>query len=198
MAATIRLSQQHSCSFDHLVGEREQHRRDFEAERVAKRRFHSSLPACLSLRARQVPQLAEECFGIFQRCCVRTLDEPPINRLQEGIGFQVFALVAPMLGEGGRGAQLPPTGLLLLSNRQRLGAVQPPPPLSGPASRGSCPADDGVPLQKTSRLFCLLFELPRLVNQGQPQTGRGWRGQRQNGPDKAYDDSRYWRARSLL
>src|SRR5262249_52187895 len=29
-------------------------------------------------------------------------------------------LVAPMLGEGGRGAQLPPMGLLLLSNRQRL------------------------------------------------------------------------------
>src|SRR5262249_58006183 len=98
-------------SFDHLVGEREQHRRDFEAERVAKRRFHSSLPACLSLRARQVPQLAEECFGIFQRSCVETLDEPPINRLQKGIGLQAFALVAPMLGEGGRGAQLPPTGL---------------------------------------------------------------------------------------
>src|SRR5262245_60399471 len=75
-------------------------------------------PACLILRAGQVSQLAEECFGIFQRCCVETLDEPPINRLQEGIGLQAFALVAPMLGEGGRGAQLPPTRLLLLCNRQ--------------------------------------------------------------------------------
>src|SRR5262245_43432422 len=32
MAATIRLSQQHSCSFDHLVGGREQRRRYREAE----------------------------------------------------------------------------------------------------------------------------------------------------------------------
>src|SRR5262245_4780617 len=32
MAATIRLSQQHSCSFDHLVGEREQPIRHVETE----------------------------------------------------------------------------------------------------------------------------------------------------------------------
>ena len=34
MAAAIRLSQQHSCSFDHLVGAGEQRRRHVEAERL--------------------------------------------------------------------------------------------------------------------------------------------------------------------
>src|SRR5215475_8739007 len=34
MAAAIRLSQQHSCSFDHLVGEREQIVGDVDAERL--------------------------------------------------------------------------------------------------------------------------------------------------------------------
>ena len=34
MAAAIRLSQQHSCSLDHLVGEREQPVRNLEAERL--------------------------------------------------------------------------------------------------------------------------------------------------------------------
>src|SRR6516165_5965136 len=34
MAAAIRLSQQHSCSLDHLVGEREHRRRNVEAERL--------------------------------------------------------------------------------------------------------------------------------------------------------------------
>src|SRR5262245_6697965 len=34
MAATIRLSQQHSCSFDHLVGAGEQWQRDCYAKRL--------------------------------------------------------------------------------------------------------------------------------------------------------------------
>src|SRR5215471_835279 len=34
MAAAIRLSQQHSCSFDHLLGDREHARRDGEPERL--------------------------------------------------------------------------------------------------------------------------------------------------------------------
>src|SRR5262249_5590604 len=34
MAAAIRLSQQHSCSFNHLVGAHEHAERDFEAERL--------------------------------------------------------------------------------------------------------------------------------------------------------------------
>src|SRR5499425_3487811 len=51
-------------------------------------------------------------------------------------------------------------------------SVQPPPHLSYPASRRSRPADDAVQLQKTSRLFYLLFELPRRANRGQPPAGR--------------------------
>src|SRR6516164_6951889 len=35
MAAAIRLSQQHSCSFDHLVGEREQPVGQIEAKRLS-------------------------------------------------------------------------------------------------------------------------------------------------------------------
>jgi hypothetical protein len=34
MAAAIHLSQQHSCSFDHLIGAGEQRRGDFEAQRL--------------------------------------------------------------------------------------------------------------------------------------------------------------------
>jgi hypothetical protein len=81
---------------------------------------HSSPPACLSLRAWQVPQLVQERFGIFQICCIETLDEPPINRLQEGTGLYVSAFLVPMLCEASGGAQLPPTGLLLPRNRQCL------------------------------------------------------------------------------
>src|SRR6516162_7888353 len=62
-------------------------------------------------------------------------------------------------------------------------AVQPPPRLSCPALRGSRPAGDTVPLQKTSRLFRLLFELPRRANRGQPPAGRGSRGQMRDGQD---------------
>ena len=122
-------------------------------------------------------------FGIFQIWCVETFDEPAVNWLQEGIGLYVSALIVPMLREAGSGPQLPPTGLLLLCNRQC-------PPQSSlrltfltQASTASCPAGDTVQLQKTSRLLFLLFELPRLTNQGQPQAGRGSRGQRRHGKD---------------
>src|SRR6516164_3198572 len=37
MAAAIRLSQQHSCSFNHLVGQRHQRGWNFEAEPVSRR-----------------------------------------------------------------------------------------------------------------------------------------------------------------
>src|SRR6516162_7600159 len=36
MAATIRLSQQHSCSLDHLVGARDERRRYVKAERLCR------------------------------------------------------------------------------------------------------------------------------------------------------------------
>jgi hypothetical protein len=44
----------------------EQLRRDFEAKCVAKRRFPSSPPACLSLRTRQVPQLPRSALASFK------------------------------------------------------------------------------------------------------------------------------------
>src|SRR5262249_29547253 len=43
MAAAIRLSQQHSCSFDHLVGEREQSVRNLEAKRLRGREIDDQL-----------------------------------------------------------------------------------------------------------------------------------------------------------
>ena len=67
---------------------------------------------CLSSSRSALASLNDDVAG--------TLDEPIVNRLQEGTGLKVFALVVPILGEAGGGAQLPPTGLLLLSNRQRL------------------------------------------------------------------------------
>src|SRR5215471_16006483 len=62
-------------------------------------------------------------------------------------------------------------------------AVQPRPQLSCPASRGSRPADDAVQLQKAFRLLLPLFELPHRANRGQPQAGRGSRGQMRDGQD---------------
>src|SRR5262249_4903235 len=64
------------------------------------------------------PQLGEERFGFFQISRIEAFDEPAGNRLQEGMGLWGFALVVPMLSEGGGSAQLPPTGLLLLRDRQ--------------------------------------------------------------------------------
>src|SRR4029453_5051979 len=43
MAAAIRLSQQHSCSFDHLVGEAEQRERDSEAEGIGSLEIYDQL-----------------------------------------------------------------------------------------------------------------------------------------------------------
>jgi hypothetical protein len=43
MAAAIRLNEQHSCSFDHLVGAGEQRRRNVEAERFRGRQVHDEI-----------------------------------------------------------------------------------------------------------------------------------------------------------
>jgi hypothetical protein len=43
MAAAIRLNEQHSCSFDHLVGARQQRSGDFEAERLGGRKIDDEI-----------------------------------------------------------------------------------------------------------------------------------------------------------
>src|SRR5215813_10364776 len=46
MAAAIRLSQQHSCSFDHLVGGRKQRRWNGETERSGSRDVDDEIELC--------------------------------------------------------------------------------------------------------------------------------------------------------
>jgi len=53
MATEIRLSQQHSCSFDHLVGAAEQCQRDCDAERLCCFEIYDQLDL-RSLHDRQV------------------------------------------------------------------------------------------------------------------------------------------------
>ena len=53
MAAAIRLSQQHSCSLDHLVGDGRQTGRDLEAERFRGFEIDHELEFC-GLHHRQI------------------------------------------------------------------------------------------------------------------------------------------------
>src|SRR5215471_19081330 len=72
MAAAIRLSQQHSCSFDHLVGTSEQGRRHFEAERPRSLEIGKQLNFC-DLLDRQVGRLLalEDAASVRSRHPVR-------------------------------------------------------------------------------------------------------------------------------
>src|SRR5262249_24057640 len=77
----------------------------------------------------------------------------------------------------------PTNGPAVAVQSSRPVAVQPPLHPSSPRSTASRPADDTVQLQKTFRSLLLLFELPRLTDQGQLWAGRGLREQRRDGKD---------------
>src|SRR5262249_39451598 len=63
--------------------------------------FHSLPPACFEFAGLTGLSARRGVLWHLSKMLCPNLDERPINRLQEGIGFQVFAVVAPMLGEGG-------------------------------------------------------------------------------------------------
>src|SRR5215831_979646 len=63
MAATIRLSQQHSCSLDHLVGQREQFVRNLQAERLRSFEIDNQLELGWLLHGKIAGLLAPENAG---------------------------------------------------------------------------------------------------------------------------------------
>src|SRR6516162_2163829 len=63
MAATIRLSQQHSCSLDHLVGEREQLVHVLLTELCLDTQCDSQkVPADISSRRSEIAALCSQCW----------------------------------------------------------------------------------------------------------------------------------------
>src|SRR5215510_10815709 len=68
MAAAIRLSQQHSCSFDHLVGAREQRDRHFEAKRLCGLEVDDQLELVGELH-RQIRRTFAFQHAVHITCC---------------------------------------------------------------------------------------------------------------------------------
>ena len=89
MAAAIQLSQQHSCSFDHLVGAAEQRGRQVEPERLARLEIDYQLEFDRKLHRKLAWLLALEdaIIGGFYRINERTPDM--VRRSKPGSDFVV-------------------------------------------------------------------------------------------------------------
>src|SRR5262249_34197790 len=138
---------------NHLVGAREQRRRDFEAECVAKRRFHKVTPGVLQFACLTGP-LARR--GVLWHLSKVPCRNPRRTTHTAGAGGHRPPGICPRRANAWRGwsrRAAPTNGPAVAEQSSTPAAVQPRPQLSCPASRGSRPADDAVQLQKAFRLL---------------------------------------------
>src|SRR5262245_29491589 len=148
---------------------------DFEAECVAKWRFHSS-PGLLEFACLIGPSARRGVLWHLSKVLCRN---PRRTTHKPVAGGNRPPGICPPRANAWRGwsrRAAPTNGPAVAEQSSAPAAVQPRPQLSCPVSRRSRPADDAVQLQKAFRSLLPLFELPRRANRGQPQAGRGSRG----------------------